>query len=232
MAAITRRIFEGLRDEHMRRVGRANDSNYTSRAQEFVTAAYYDICHLFHHHELDALDTTILFSTSNPYITLPANCHIVIAFQARAVGTGLDLGTLIPIRSTSLFAQYNPTAGSATEPPHYYARHGGRLYFNQLPGAAFLSTLYYYQIPDAPDFATGTVAAPRISMLKWVYDEHIIDLSVARAKGAAWLPELAAPDHANLKVFLEQTPEMLLSQALLIERPADTGEQPVGGVQG
>lgn len=229
MAAITRRIFEGLRDEHMRAVGRPGDANYTSRAEYLVTASYYDLAYLFHHHELDEINSSTFLSTTDPYIALPANCAVVIALTLRDASTGAHIKSFVPVRSQSVFAEYNPTTGE----PRQMARHGARLYFDRLPDAAYQSTLYYYKIPDAPDFAAGAVSSPRISALKWLWDEHIIESSIARAKGRHWLPELATADQQTMKEFLQQAPEMLLAQALLLEQPTRRGdEQPTGGPLG
>lgn len=229
MAAIARRIFEGLRDEHMRRVGRPGDTAYTSRAEHFVAGAYFDLAHHFHHHELDERSTSITLSTSNPYVALPSDCDVVIAFTLVDPSTHDHIQSFVPVRTSSVVAEYNPTPGA----PRQVARHGLRLYFDRLPVSAYESVLYYYKIPTTPDFATGTVASPRVGDLKWLWDEHIIELSVARAKGAHWLPELAATDQQTMKEFLSQAPEMLLAQALLIEQPMKRGdEQPTGGALG
>lgn len=230
MAPITRRIFENIRDEHMIRVGRRGDtSTYQSRAEHFVTGAYFDLAHTFHHHELDTLSTSITLSATDPFVALPSDCDVVIAFTLRGAVDEQHILSFVPVRTSSVVAEYNPVSGA----PRQCARHGGRLYFDRLPTVAYKSTLYYYKLPTTPDFATGAVSSPRISDLKWLWDEHILELSVARAKGASWLPELASIDQQTMKSFLEQAPEMLLAQALLIEQPSKRGDnQPVGGPLG
>lgn len=41
-------------DEHIRRMGRVDDTAYLERGKHFVASAYEDICHQFHHFALDA----------------------------------------------------------------------------------------------------------------------------------------------------------------------------------
>lgn len=231
MAPIARRTFDLLKDEHVLRVGRSGDTTYTAaagRAEQFVTAAYLDICRLWHHSELDATATSITLSTSAPSVSLSTitDLDIVVGFVIRAVVGGAAIKGLRKTNDLAgLFAKQRETQPAQ---PKEYGRFGVSLYFDTKPDAAYPTTLYYYKTATAPDFGTGGGAVA--SALRRVWDEHILQYSVALSQGALWVPQHIPAGYQFFQEWLRGAGETPLATGLFAERPRDPA--PLGGAVG
>lgn len=221
MAALDRRTWAELRTELLTRLG--NDS-LTTRAEEWLAAVHLDLALLYHHPELDTFDQSLVASTANPFVTLPADCYVVVGVIIRDVASGDILASLEPTGAHFSFVRYNGTTGEPTK----YSRWGNRLWFDKLPTQAHPIDLLYYALPAAPDFAGS--ASPALNQL---WDEHILDGAVARAQGCLWRPEIAGVHADMLTDFLQRVVQRPLLELPLPEEPlARNLGRHTGGPQG
>jgi hypothetical protein len=229
MAAITRRGFDDLRDEALKRAGYESSTGATAfqgRMEYFILAAYLDICHSIHHYELDVIDSSLVLSTSNNYVDftgLSPKVHVVVSFTIGDVSTGDLIRALVPTRFQQALYGQDLTAGEPTQ----RARFKERLYFDKIPDAAYKSVIYYYSEPPLPDFA---VDSPAISH---VWDEHIIEGAVAKANRAVWDPETTVRQGELLSDWLQRAPEMHLREYPIHDKQAsEGGHDQIGGPKG
>lgn len=223
MAALARRTWAQLLTELEARVAR-NTTAFIARAKYVMASVFYDLALTYHHPELDTFDQTLVCSISNPYVTLPTTVYIPISVIIRNPTTNAIVASLQPSATTFSFSAYTAAAGQPTK----YTRFGTRLWFDKLPDLAYKIDLLYYTIPAAPDF-DGTDSP----MTGQLWDEHILDGSVARCQEILWRPELAAPNAQHLQGFLARTVQRPLIELPLPEVPivGNLGRQ-IGGPQG
>jgi|SRR5262245_40274142 len=216
---MARRTWTALRVEHLARAGRTGDSNYTARAEALLEASYFDLCHLYFQHALFTEHTAIVLTQGQAWVTLPAGVDIVIGFEIRDASTSSFLRQLKgPLEANAVFTQRLELAQAM---PERFARGNTKLYFDRLSDAAYKSVLFYYALPTAPVF--DGVATPQIAQ---VWDERILEWSVARAQNALWVPELSVGNQQLVGEFIQQMPEVSLSQRPIPERKTAIG----GGV--
>lgn len=229
MAVIARRTFDLLKDEHVRRVGRDGDSNYTAtsgRAEQFITSAYFDICRMWHHSELDATSTAVTLSASAASASIAAitDLDIVTAVAIRTVVGGTLLRGLR--RTNDVSGLVSKAINATADVPAEYGRFGSALFFDVVPDQAYPTTIYYYKVPTAPDFA----AAAASSALRRVWDEHILQYSVAMAQGALWVPEHVPASYQMFQQYAQFAPEVPMPQGNTAEKPKEPA--PLGGAAG
>lgn len=188
-----------MKTEHILRVGREDDTNYASRAEEFIAASYFFICNRWHHAELDSSSTSLALNTSNntcSISTLSPGIVQGVALRQISGGSGAFIKMMTPRHFRDIVSRYNTTAGE----PSYYARHGTNLFVDRLPDLAYELTIYYYDTePAAPDYASGSPAIGR------AWDEAILEYSCYLAHKATDRPDLA---NTHLEMFSEQVETM------------------------
>jgi hypothetical protein len=221
---MARRTFANLRDEHIKRVGRVGDAAYSARAEELIKAAYFELATLYHHHELDAIDTSKTMSTGSNTVTAPTGAYVVMAVVLRAVSDGEPIKALRLNESRYQFALY--AAGSGE--PSSYTRFGSSLYTDKKADAAYPLTIYHYRLPTEPAFVSTT------SELSVAWDEAILEQSIADAFTAAlWRPDLGQAHQARLDRFLAGVPQLPLRVLTLPGQPeTPTSGRPHGGPRG
>lgn len=222
MAVLARRTWDELRDEVIRRCGRVGDSAFTALAERFVEAAYYDLAYTFHHYELDKISTTGVLNTSQDFLAVPADLWINFALWIGDPSTNAFVAALVWEPPSSLLRRRSTTAAQ----PAKYTRFGDQLIFPANPDLAYKTTHYYYQIPTAPDFTTGSPVIDR------VWDEHIIEGAVAKATRANWDPQSSGMQGELLSEFLATNPQPPLSEGGNIPQPQQAKvSKPYGGSQ-
>ncbi len=222
---MARRTFAALRTEHIQRAGRVGDTAYTTRAEELIKAAYFELALLFHHHELDAIDTSKTMAVGSNEVTLPTDVQVVMAVVLRAVADGAPIKALKLHESRYQFALYAAASGE----PSAYTHFGAKLYTDKKAGAAYPLTIYYYKLPTEPDFTGAATSA-----LSTPWDEVILEQSLADACGTAlWRPDLAGVHQARVDRFLGGVPQPILRMNTLHGQPeAPTTGVPHGGAKG
>jgi hypothetical protein len=227
MAALTRRTWLNLRDDLMQRVGRGSVTAYEARAQELLAAAYFEICTLFHHYELDEEDASLTLSTTSNQLALPADTFGIFSFSVRHPGTGAWIATLTWEEAHSLLNRYQAVTKAPSEGLDRYTRYGSNLELPRLPDQAYKTTLRYYKVPAAPDFSSGSPAIGR-----W-WDQVILDYAEQMAWGTLWRPDLAQGVASRIQIYLENTPQPYLKDIPLFGAPeSPTRATPHGGAQG
>ena len=218
---MARRTWTELRTEHIARAGRTGDTAYSARAEDFLEASYFEICHLYYQHALFTEHTSIVLVVAQPWVALPAGVDIVIGFELRHPDTNAFLAQLRgPLENNALFGSRLELAQAI---PTRFSRGNAKLYFDRLPDVLYKSVLYYYALPTAPVF--NGIATPEIGQ---VWEEKILEWSVARAQNALWVPEISVGNQQLVGEFIQQMPEPSNSQKPIPERD----RQPLGGAVG
>lgn len=206
---MARRTFVNLRDEHILRAGRVGDSAYSTRAQEFLNAAYFQLATEFLHPELCATDTSQTATLYVNTIALPADCHVVVAavlLQLIPVqGLKPPLVSLALSEARYQFAAYTAVIGR----PKEATRFGSTLYCDKRFDDTYPIVIYYLQKPAEPTYAGAS------SALAVQWDEAVLNRSLAVGLEALWRPDLAAVYEARLDKFLAGVPN-----PRLVEQPA------------
>ncbi len=223
MAAIARRAWSALRDEAILRLGNITATGFSARVEYFMTQAYFDLALMFHHHELDVIDTTKTLSTSNNEVTLPTDTYIVVSVRLKSVA-GVILGPLTFKDARSLFDDYTGvTAGQ----PKSYTRFASKLYVETKPDAAYPLEIFYYQLPTAPDFSSGSPVTGRDM------DDHIIERTLQLGWPAIARPDLGSIQGELLTEWLQrQVRSDLVGEPLPAMREKPLSGSSFGGVQG
>lgn len=198
---MARRTFANLKTAHLARVGRTGDTGYDSAAEELIKAAYFELATLYHHPELDVIDTSKTLSTGTNALALATDTHVISAVILRAVVGGAPIGPLTFHEERFQFALY--VASSAQ--PTAYTRFGDNIYTDKKPDAAYPLSIAYQKRPAEPSFAAGS------SLLAVQWDEVLLNWSVAAAfEDALWRPDLAAPIWNRVMRVLEASPQLRL----------------------
>jgi hypothetical protein len=226
MAVLDRRTWEELKAEHIARMGRVSDTNYAlpaGRAERFLETAYEEICHTWHHYELDGTDSDKAFvKTVNSLDISSLTAYIVVAV-ARLDRNNKFEQSLEYQEAKFSFQSYVPSTGTVTK----YTRFGDLLYFDRLPNTTNKLEIRYYKEPTAPDYDAGS---PEIGR---VWDEAILNLSLAQAHTALWRYDIGQSHEARYEKLANALPQPRLLdvfQHQIPERPTRT--RPHGGAQG
>lgn len=194
---------------------------FLTRIQYFLAAAYLDLATIYHHFELDVIDTTtITLSTSTNTVTLPADCHEVIALSLRNGTT--YVGEVGIYSQPSLLPAYTAAVGVPTR----RARFAGKLYFDKKPDIAYACDLYYYKRPALPDFTGSDSPLTAVDV-----DEHIIEYALSLANPAIGRPDLMAVNRQLLSDWLASQIRPSLQDPLERRERPET-DRAMGGAQG
>lgn len=213
MAQITRQLWSALRDEAILASGGHAYTGFSGRVEYWMTQAYYDLCSMYHHYELDG-EKIIAVPTGASKVDLPTDCFIVVA-------VGLIDSSDLPIRFLRM--ENFKLQGGGFRPQQAdllsFSRYQNAIYFNAQAKAGTKIKLYYYRNPNAPDFS-GTSGQPNsIPETQWKWDAHLIDATVARAQRRIWRPDLGQFNAQALSDWLDDQ-----VQSQMKEEPA--GAQP------
>lgn len=228
MAQIARRIWSELRDEAILAAGGHTYTGYSTRMQYWITEAYYDLGAMYHQYELDeALDFTL--DPGEAVQSLPANLFTVVGVAEIDTTTNQPRRFLIEDRPQTLFGKFRPSRSRAGS----YARTSNELLFDCAADASRTYRLYYYRTPNAPDFAATSGQPNSTSEYAWLWDAHLLDYAVSRAKRRAWRPDLASFDAQTLAEWLEGQVQAQINDEPIITEPTKPAEgRPLGGRQG
>lgn len=222
MTVLSRRTWSDLKTEHISRLGRTSDTNYAPRAERFIESAYYELALTYHHFELEDENTSVSTSTSAAYVSLPTDTYIVFGVWTQDPGTSDDRKPLAYRNLKQILHAGDPERSAE---PKAYSRSGQRLYFDTMPDQVYPLKIFRYIRPTAPDFSSGSPTLDRL------WDEVILDLSVARGLSASWEPEAAALAQQRVMEFIERSAQPLLKQHPIHDLAASHGV-PHGGAQG
>lgn len=198
MAPIARRTWAQIKTEAILRAGREDDANFAPRMEQFIAAAYLDLCHIIHHPELDKEDTSLTLTTSTHSFALPSTCYVLVGIWLRDPAGGAFLKAPVYRSPDLTYQEYI----DEQRRPDNFSQFGRKVIFPSKPDLAYPTTLFFYADPTAPDFGSGS---PEINR---VWDEHIIEGAVARALHAAWTPQEAAIEGELLESWLSRQPQM------------------------
>jgi hypothetical protein len=203
MAEPTRYTWATMKAEHILRMGREADTNYASRAEHFISAAYLWIAKKWHFLELDSENTSLVFSTSNNEVDIASiSPCIVYGVELRAVSDSAFIKMLVYQHSRRIFDTYQATAGE----PVYYTQFGEKLYCDRLPDQAYKSRIFFYSSePTKPDFGSGG------SELGESWDEAILQYSLYLAATALSRPDLAAGHYMVFQEQVNRAPEPMIA---------------------
>src|SRR6476661_5355659 len=185
MAAITRRTWQAIEAEAIRRLAGQNQTGFSLRVDHWLWSAYWLLATTYHHFELDKEDTTTLTIASGANtLALPSDCFMVVALTLRA--SGVQVGEVNDYSFSALRSAYTATSGQ----PQRRSRFGSNLYFDVKADKTYNVDLYYYKTPAAPDFVSGA-SFPETSV---DVDEHIIEAACRFANPAIGRPDLGDVD--------------------------------------
>lgn len=222
MAVLTRRTWANLRDEALKRIGRSGDSAASSRVEYWIDAVYRNLALTYHHYELDTELVDQALAEDADELALPADCYVLLAVRLKT-NAGVDIGRLLPERASFTIG----ARSSSTEQPKTYARFGAKIYFPAPADDAYKLDLYYYKVPTAPDFSSGSPAWDRL------WDEYLVQGACDLAMRGYWVPELAAGHAQSLAAFLDRVVNPQLASGILTDsEDRRTTDQPHGGAQG
>lgn len=225
MAALTRRTWQEILDEVADRLGHDQDTSIDStsgRAAHWIDYAYRIICLLWHHYELDDVDTSVTLSSGTRSASLPADTHIVMGVGLATSG-GSQEKRLVHKSAKFLLQHY--TAESAK--PDYYTRFGDTLYFDTEADQSYDLSIYRYKEPGAPDYASGSPAIDRL------FDYAIIEGAVYLGQRALWRPDLSGSTEQSLMSFLQKVVNPPLAAGPMVDTDERrTTDRSHGGAQG
>lgn len=223
MAAITRRTWANLRDEAILALGNYDYTGFSARVEHALYAAYLDIALGWHHYELDASGTATV-ATNDTGLTLPTTTFVVMSVHRPTTGLG---NALTLQRLHLVVSNFSATAAA----PKHYARNTATTILFDCPciaGSAGTWTIRYYKAPAAPDFAGA--ATPDTH---WLWDDHILELAIAKMQRKVWRPDLAALSTQSLENWLSQQIQPDLVSEVLASLPDyPTASRPHGAAQG
>lgn len=223
MAVMTRRLWSAIQTETIRRLAGINYTGFDTRVQYWLWSSYLTLCTTYHHFELDKEDTSLTLSSGAYTLALPADCFEVIALTLRD-STGAQAGEVQQYEFGATRGAYTAESGLPTR----RARFAGTLYFDKKADANYSVDLYYYRLPTAPDFASGS-ATPETGV---DCDEYIIAGACALANPAIGRPDLGTIDRQVLTDWLaSQVRPPLIAEGLEDRERAGAGRT-LGGKQG
>ena len=194
MAVLVRRNWPQLLTETVLRLGNITSTGFDSRVQYWLAASYFHLCTLYHHVELDDIDTSLSCTTSTNEVTLPSDLFVLVGVRLKAVGGATILGPLLVEEYTLVADKYALESGQ----PSRCARFGNKLYFDKKPDVAYPLEVFHYRRGLAPDFS-GTPTSPELDS---DVDEHIIQGALALALPGVGRPDLAAVQRELLAEWL------------------------------
>lgn len=215
MAILTRRTWSQLLSELVLMGGGHDYSGYDTRCKHALANAYMDLCARFHHYELDT-SASFTVSTTRSYAA-PSDLFIAISIVFDADTTASErLVILNPSPFQSIIgSRWERISGTPSVAVTKYARFGADLIFDGPKTGSVTGTIYYYRYPTMPDF--DVAAYPEIAV-EW--DEHLLELAVAKMQRKAWRPDLAMVNAQLLEAWLAEQ-----------IRPG-TSDQPLTGIPG
>lgn len=228
MADQTRQSWSDILSEFIHRAGMNDEtaSDFPDRARTFLTSAYLDVCLLWHHFELDTVDDTRDFVVGDLGITLPNNLYSLFA---------VDIFTPDPERCFIHTLEFEEAhvlitgKESKSGQPTKYTRFENKILVERCPDLAYGTEIYYYRMPDPPDF-DSTITFPETH---WLWDNHIIEAALAISHGAVWRPDLGQMNLQSLAGFASSSAQPPLSSKPLHPQPErPTRTTPHGGAQG
>jgi len=224
MAAITRRTWANLRDEAIIALGGYDYTGFSGRVEHALYAAYLDIGLGWHHYELGAISSATV-ATNDISLSVPATAFVVMSVNRSPNNAG---NALTLERLHFLVANFSATAAV----PKKYARSGASaLLLLDCPcnaASAGSWTIRFYKVPTAPDFAgSGTPET------HWLWDDHILELAIAKMQRKVWRPDLAALSTQSLENWLSQQIQPDLVSEVIASLPDyPTASRPHGAAQG
>lgn len=200
MAAITRRTWDLIEDEFILRAGRENDTNFPTRAQYFLTAAYLWIAKATHHHELEVTSNALALNTSDNTVDISTLFPCIVQGVELQSAAGDFMKLLRPAHLTMISGRYNATAGV----PTYFTQHGEDLLVDRLPDAVYKLNIYYLDVePTLPDF--GAAAESPATGQAW--DEAILELGLLLAHSGVGRHDVAAAHSQIYQLFAGEMPQ-------------------------
>lgn len=214
--------FEEIRDEALKRMGRSGVTALTARVEKLVDASYREVCQTWHHHQLDKESSGLTSSVGSDTVALPADCYLV--FGVRLFSGSTFKGRLGYMRTIDLLGQQSTTNGLPTR----YTRFASNLVFDRPADAAYSVEVFYYARPADPVF-TGA-PAPVIDEL---FDEILVEWTVARGQGMLWRPDLGAAGLQSLAEFWNRVANPPLRSGIQRDRDeGDVSDTPYGEALG
>jgi hypothetical protein len=223
MAPLVRRTWAQLRDEAIACGGGHDYTGYSGRVEFWMEQAYYDICLSWHHYELEASATAAVLENDTS-IPVPADLFVLMSLHRPNANGGLSKALLLQ-RTHFLVANFSGTAAD----PDSYCRFGSTVLLNcpVIAGAVGNWTFRYYKVPVAPDFTSGSPAINR------VWDDHLIDATLARLQQRVWRPDLAGVSAQVLDQWIQQQVQPDMVSNIQANMPTlITQNRPTGGAQG
>lgn len=213
MAAVARRTWYDFEAEVIHRLGNIDALGFTLRVDQWIWQAYQWLALTYHHYELEAKDLTQKIPTDDLFLVLPDDCFLVFAVlrkdtAGRPLGAGLSL-----YDSGQLIREFRGEVGM----PARYGRYADSLVFDKIGDQPYPLGIYYYKMPDRPDFtASGTAG----SALGPDLDMTIIDLALALGFPAVGRPDLGEAAAGSASTYLSMQPRPpLLNPLAARERP-------------
>lgn len=226
MAQITRRIWSELATEAILAGGGHTYTGYSTRMNYWLTEAYYDICAMYHHYELDA-KAFVTVPAGSKEVTVPPNCYVVIGLSELDANDA-PKRFLMSERPQIVMATQRVLASSVRS----YARIGNTLLLDAALSTAAKYQIDYYRTPVAPDFAATSGQPNSVPETSWLWDTHLIDAALAKSKRRIWRPDLAAFDAQDLMTWLgEQIQSQMKEDPIMTEADKPTVGRPLGGKQ-
>lgn len=213
MAELERRTWAEILDEVKRRSGGKNYSGWEDRVKQFISAAYLDICSLYRHLEMETYEfVTMPTGKRSLQVALDTDLHHIIAvFEIEDLSTQDPTALLVRFDISQWAARFDYQSDG--RPTHYTVTHSFDFPFTIRFNCGLDQTryyiVYYQKIPDRPDFDDAD-AVPETGQ-HW--DEHLIELSLAKLGAAIGDQELAAINAALFKDFVSQVAQPLLQTA-------------------
>ena len=210
---MSRLDFEDIETEVTRALGNPTDTNAAARIQQWIKQKYYEYALTFHQPELDVEYTDLTLSQGEMSVELPEDVYVVF-------GTGLlDPGTtdfrrwLTSHDARSIQSVFNPIEAEPTG----VARFGNTLRFNSASDDDYPLLIWYYRWPEEPDFTDDEDHASELGEL---WDDILIQGSVARGHTRFWRPDLAAAFEQQVMTLLSLVSQPPLTAVELPDRPA------------
>lgn len=226
MAEITRRTWANIRDEAILATGGHVYTGFSTRMEYWLTGAYFDLCAAYHHYEFDKSATITVPDGESTY-NLPQDLYIVVGVAL--VDDLLRPTTFLqPRRPQTLWGAFR----NEKRPITYFARWAKTLYFDAKANGDTKMRLDYYRFPNPPDFAATTLPQNYPETAR-IWDDHMTDAGVSRAKGRIWRPDLQQFDAQALTAWLDQQAQAQTKQDPIHTQPvADATGKALGGAQG
>jgi hypothetical protein len=222
MAALARITWADMKTEVLRRLGRTGDTATGLRVERWVNGIYRLLCAIWHQPELDKISSPLTLAVGASSVTLPTDFYLPVGARLLS-DASVFLAWLQPRHARVLLGKDR----SKTQRPAFYCRHGSNLYVDSKADVAYKVELFYYAIPPAPDFASGSPASAE------VFDELILEGATALGQMGLWRPDLAAANHETMESYLARMAHpMLASGTTSDEREEPTDRAKLAGALG